>query len=152
MRLTNLSSHQLSYLDKTELVRPKKFGNLKHPVVVYSWSQILEIKTIIRLREKLSLQEVRAVLDYLGKENYKPSLFKMSLLFFNSKLYWVKDQDELRTQIVELTKGHIGQIILHTADPIGDVILEVQKEAQNHKDKVPDFDTRTKGTPLNTGR
>ena len=58
--LTSISSGRLSYLDRTGLVVPEKFGNPQHPKVVYKWQQILEIKTIERLREKLSLQETKS--------------------------------------------------------------------------------------------
>ena len=69
--LTSISSGRLSYLDRTGLVVPEKFGNPQHPKVVYKWQQILEIKTIERLREKLSLQETRKVLDFLKSRNHE---------------------------------------------------------------------------------
>ncbi|MDX2255475.1 MAG: hypothetical protein NW214_08170 [Pseudanabaenaceae cyanobacterium bins.39] len=34
--LTGIDSGRLSYLDRTKLVVPLKFGNPKHPKVVYS--------------------------------------------------------------------------------------------------------------------
>ncbi|MCY7331128.1 MAG: hypothetical protein LH649_00375 [Pseudanabaena sp. CAN_BIN31] len=39
--LTGIDSGRLSYLDRTKLVVPLKFGNPKHPKVVYSWQQVL---------------------------------------------------------------------------------------------------------------
>jgi DNA-binding transcriptional MerR regulator len=74
LALTGITSSRLSYLDRTGLVAPVKFGNAKHPQVVYSWEQVLEIKTIGRLREKLSLQEIRKVIDFLRAREHKPSL------------------------------------------------------------------------------
>lgn len=146
LRLTGLTSNKLSYLDRTDLVKPKKIGNPKHPTVIYSWEQILEIKTISRLREKISLQEIRQVINYLKQENYDFSIFKMSLLFFNSKLYWVKDEDELRKKVIELTGKYRGQFVIHSVTPIGDIITELWEEAKKHH--VLDFDKRAKAIPL----
>lgn len=140
LRLTGLTSNKLSYLDRTGLVIPEKFGNPKHPTVVYSFEQILQIKTIYRLREELSLQEIRQVISYLKKENYKLCLFKMHLLFFNAKLYWVKDEDDLKQKIIELTGKNRGQIVLQAVEPIGDVLAELREEAE--KNRVLDFDKR----------
>ncbi|MBC6434693.1 MerR family transcriptional regulator [Nostoc sp. HG1] len=79
MALTGISSGRLSYLDRTELVVPEKFGNHQHPKVVYKWQQILEIKTIERLRQKLSLQEIRKVLYFLKSTNYEYSFLNIVL-------------------------------------------------------------------------
>ncbi|MEP0868840.1 MerR family transcriptional regulator [Trichocoleus desertorum AS-A10] len=146
LQLTGITSNQLSYLDRTDVVKPEKSGNLKHPKVIYSWEQVLQIKTISRLRESLSLQEIRQVIDYLKRENYNPSLFKMGLLFFNSNLYWVKDEDELKSIVIELTGKNRGQIIIHSVQEIGNVIDELRREAE--RNQVLDFDKRIQGTPL----
>nr|WP_290224086.1 MerR family transcriptional regulator [Trichocoleus desertorum] len=146
LRLTGLSSHQLSYLDRTELVIPKKFGHPKHPSVIYTWEQILEIKTVTRLREELSPQEIRVAIDSLKNQDYDSSLFKMKLLFFNSKLYWIKDEESLKSKIIELIENCQGQILMHTADPIGDVVSELWTEAKKHH--VLDFDKRARALAL----
>ncbi|MFN5501709.1 MAG: MerR family transcriptional regulator, partial [Pseudanabaena sp.] len=85
--LTGIDSGRLSYLDRTKLVVPLKFGNPKHPKVVYSWQQVLEIKTIERLRENLTLQEIRKVLVFLKEHDYEPSFFAHKLVLVNSQLY-----------------------------------------------------------------
>ncbi|MEP0868886.1 MerR family transcriptional regulator [Trichocoleus desertorum AS-A10] len=148
LRLTGLTSNQISYLDRIGLVKPKKIGHPKHPTVIYTWEQLLEIKAITRLREKVSPEEMRQAIDYLRSEGYQSSLFQMGLLSFNSKLYWVKDEGELKKKVIELTTRNQGQIVMHTVDPIGDVISEVYEEAK--KNYVLDFDKRAKGTPLET--
>lgn len=143
LRLTGITSNKLSYLERTGLVIPaSRTGHPKHPSVTYTFEQILQIKTIYRLREELSLQEIRKVLDYLERENYKPSLFEMGLLFFNSKLYWVKDENALHKKIIELTGKYRGQIVMQKVDPIGDVFEELRQEAEKHH--VWDFNERVK--------
>jgi DNA-binding transcriptional MerR regulator len=139
--LTGISSGRLSYLDRTELVVPEKFGNPKHPKVVYSWQQVLEIKTIERLREKLSLQEIRKVLEFLKLKEHKPSFFAHSLVFVNSKLYLIEDLQDFGSTVLEASGSNQGQVVIQEVGPVGDVISELCKEAQAHH--VLDFDKRS---------
>jgi DNA-binding transcriptional MerR regulator len=141
LALTRIGSGRLSYLDRTGLVLPTKFGNSKHPKVVYSWQQVLEIKTIERLREKLSLQEIRKVLEFLKVKEHKPSFFAHSLVFVNSKLYLIEDLKDFSLTVLEASGSNQGQVIIHEVGPVGDVITELWKEAQKHH--VLDFDKRS---------
>ncbi|MEQ8536551.1 MAG: MerR family transcriptional regulator [Coleofasciculus sp. D1-CHI-01] len=138
--LTGISSSRLSYLDRTELIVPRKFGNPKHPKVVYRWEQVLEIKTIERLREKLSLQEIRRVLEFLRVKNHKPSLFAHSLVFVNSQLYLIEDVKDFGLTVLEASGKNKGQVVIREVGPVGDVITELCREAEKHQ--VLDFDKR----------
>ena len=91
LSLTSLTSGRLSYLDRTGLVTPNKVGNPKRPKVIYSLEQILQIKVIERLREQLSLQEIRKVISFLEKREYSPSLFTSKLVLVDSQLYLIED-------------------------------------------------------------
>ncbi len=142
--LTGVSSSRLSYLDSTGLVSPQKFGNLKHPKVVYSWEKILQIKIIDRLREKLSLQEIRKVLEFLEKRNYTPSLFKCNLVFIDEQLYLIESWEDFGLEVLEASGKNKGQLVIHQVGAIWEVIVELQAR----KDEVLDFDKRAKGTPL----
>lgn len=150
LRLTGVTSNKLSYLDRTKLVCPNRLEveGYMRPQVVYTLSQILQIKTIYRLREELSLQEIRKVLDELEKQGYEPSLFRMNLLFFNGELYLLEGESEVNEKIIQLTGKHRGQVILHRVDPIGDVVEELYREAQRHH--ILDFVKRVEGTPIAT--
>lgn len=152
LRLTGVTSNKLSYLDRTNLVCPQRFQRegSERPQVVYSLSQILQIKIIYRLREELSLQEIRRVLAELEKQGYEPSLFKMNLLFFNGELFLLEGESKVNEKIIQLTGKHRGQIILHKVDPIGDVVEELYKEAQRHH--ILDFEKRIEGTPIALAR
>ena len=70
----------------------------------------------------------------------------MSLLFFNSKLYWVQDEEDLRKKVIELTRKNRGQIVAHSLHPIGDIISDIWKKAE--KNKVLDFDKRAEAKPV----
>ncbi|MHC5763277.1 MerR family transcriptional regulator [Nostoc sp.] len=142
--LTGVSSSRLSYLDSTGLVSPEKFGNPKHPKVIYSWEKILQIKIIDRLREKLSLQEIRKVLEFLEERNYTPSLFKCNLVFIGEQLYLIENWKDFGLKVLEASGKNKGQLVIHQIGAIGEVIVELQAR----KDEVLDFDKRAKGTPL----
>jgi DNA-binding transcriptional MerR regulator len=144
--LTGLNSGRLSYLDETGLVKPEKFGNPKRPKVIYSWEQILQLKIIDRLRERLSLQEIRKVIEFLKERNYKPSLFTCNLVFVGKQLYLIEDWKEFGMMVLNASGESKGQIAIYQIGEIGEVFSELQREAEKHH--VLDFDKRIKGTPL----
>ena len=139
--LTGITSGRLSYLDRTTLVMPRKFGNPKRPQVVYSWPQVLEIKTIERLREGLSLQEIRKILSFLKQHNHEPTLFVHRLVFVNSQLYLIEDLKDFGMKVLEASGKSQGQVVIHEVGAIGDVAAELMKEAE--RNQVLDFDKRS---------
>lgn len=146
LRLTGLTSNQISYLEKLDLVVPEKSGHPRHPAVRYSAEQILEIQLIKRLREKISNQEIKQALEYLKTRNYDPSLFKIKLLSFNSKLYWLEQEGDLKKIVMRLTEESEDQIMMFTIEPIGDVASELWEEARSSE--VLDFEKRIGSTTL----
>ena len=138
--LTGITSSRLSYLDRTNLITPQKFGNRKHPKVIYTWKQVLEIKTIERLREKLSLQEIRKVLSFLRERDYKTTFFEHNLVFVNSQLYLVEDLENFGLTVLEASGKNKGQVVIREVGAVGDIIAELWEEAQKHQ--VLDFDKR----------
>lgn len=145
--LTGVSSSKLSYLDRTGLVVPEKIGNSKHPKVIYKWEKVLEIKMIERLRENLSLQETRRVLDFLRDKNYKSSFFAHHLVFVNSQLYFIEDAKDFGLTILEASGKNKGQVIIREVGMIGDIIAELWQEAE--RNKVLDFEKRAGAKPKN---
>jgi hypothetical protein len=138
--LTEIDSGRLSYLDRTKLVVPVKFGNSKHPKVVYCWQQVLEIKTIERLREKLPLQEIRKVIKFLKARDYEPAFFVHNLVLVNTKLYIIEDLREFGVTVLEASGENKGQVVIHEVGAIGDIITELMREAEKHH--VLDFEKR----------
>ena len=138
--LTRISSGRLSYFDRTEFVVPQKFGNTKHPKVVYSWRQVLELKTIESLRERLSLQEIRKLLKFLTERNHEPSFFVHNLVFVNTQLYLVEDLRDFGLTVLEASGQNKGQVVIHEVGAIGDIISEMRKDAERHH--VLDFEKR----------
>lgn len=146
LSLTSLTSGRLSYLDRTGLVTPNKVGNPKRPKVIYSLEQILQIKVIERLREKLSLQEIRKVISFLEEQEYSPSLFTSKLVLVDSQLYLIENWEKFGTFVLEASGKNKGQIVIHQIGKIGEVLSELRTKAE--KNHVLDFDKRIDGTPL----
>ena len=146
LRLTGLTSNQISYLEKLSLVVPEKNGHPRHPTVSYSAEQILEIQLVKRLREKISNQEIEQALECLRSRNYDPSLFKVKLLFFNSKLYWLEKEGDLQKIVTKLVSEAKDRIVMFTIDPIGDVVSELWEESRSSE--VLDFEKRVGSTTL----
>ncbi len=144
--ITGVKSGRLSYLDKTGLVVPDKLGNPKHPKVVYDWEKILQIKIIERLREKLSLQEIRKVIEFLKTRGYNPSLFSCKLVLVDKQLYLIENWEKFGNLVLEASGANKGQIVIQEIGSIGEVLSELRQEAE--KQQVLDFNKRAKGTPL----
>jgi DNA-binding transcriptional MerR regulator len=133
--LCGVDSYRLTYLDKTDLVKPAKFGNTKKPVVIYSWHQLLEIKAIAKLREEVSLQTVRKILNYLEDR----TLSDKQLIVLDGEVFWL-NPDEIGKWVVQISGKHQGQIthldllILPSLDSMQGEIIEAAKTS-----KVVDF-------------
>jgi DNA-binding transcriptional MerR regulator len=133
MALTGLKSGRLSYLDRTGLVQPEKIGDLKHPVVLYTWGQLLELRTIAKLGEQLSLQQIRQVLKALQEQGYSKHLFDKPLLFINSSLCIETGKNELGERLVaEVLGKHSGQLVFQWIAPLGELIQEIKEEARKN--------------------
>jgi DNA-binding transcriptional MerR regulator len=145
LAITGITSGRLSYLDETKLVTPQKFGNPKRPKVIYSVEQIIELKVISRLREKLSLQEIRKVLDFLKSRNYEQSLFSCRLIFVDEQLYLIENWEDFGRLIIASGQNK-GQVAVHEIGKIGEVVSDLRREAEKHQ--VLDFEKRIQGTPL----
>jgi DNA-binding transcriptional MerR regulator len=135
IELSGLSSGQLSRLDKAGIVRPQKLGSKAHPTVLYTLNQVLELRTIAALRQKLSMQELRKVIDHLREHKFEPTLFDKFLIFCNEELYWITF-NELSEAIVKLSGKNKGQIVLKAVHPIGDVISGLEEEVKRREAAV----------------
>lgn len=143
LKLSKLSSGKLSYLDEIGLVCPEKIGNKNRPTCLYSWEQLIELRTIYRLRQDASLQQLRTAKDYLKKIGDSESLADKTLVAVNNKIYLIKNKPtEVEKLILQLTGKNQGQVIIHSILQISEVIDEIWDTAE--KENVVDFATRAK--------
>ncbi|MEM6717455.1 MAG: MerR family transcriptional regulator, partial [Cyanobacteria bacterium P01_C01_bin.147] len=80
LALTQTTSSRLAYLDRTGVIVPQKYGNPKKPTVIYTWEQVLEIRTIANLRKQISLQMVRKLVAFLDEHGVDATLHDKHLV------------------------------------------------------------------------
>ena len=151
LALTKTTSSRLAYLDRTGVVVPEKYGNSKKPTVIYSWEQVLEIKAVNDLRQKISLQTVRKIVQFLDESGFDTSLKDKYLVVVNDEVFWVmpdwSDMPRVMKVADRKNKG-LGQFVLIVLPPISDIIKAVWGSAE--KSKVIDFESfkrRAKAEP-----
>jgi DNA-binding transcriptional MerR regulator len=142
LALTNTTSSRLAYLDRTGVVVPEKYGNSKKPTVIYSSKQVLEIRAINDLRQKISLQTVRKIVQFLDEGGFDTSLKDKHLVVVNDEVFWVmpdwSDMPRIMKVAGKKNKG-LGQFVLIVLPPISDIIKAVWENAKNSK--VIDFES-----------
>ena len=146
MNLTGVTPGKLSYWDKTNVVSPVKIGNPKKPTVIYEWQNVIQLQVIMRLQEKLSLQEIRKILNFLESRNYSHSLFECKLFFVEHELYLVENSKDFAEYIVKASGKNKGQLALREVEPFRSILASLKTEAEAKC--VPNFEERIKGTAL----
>ena len=146
MSLIGVTSGKLSYWDRTGIVSPYKRGNPKKPVVLYQWQHIMQLQLIVSLQEKLSLQEIRKVLDFLEEREYSSSLFECKLFFVGKELYLIENSEDFTNYIIKASGRNRGELALREIEPFKTILAGLKREAEaNH---VADFEERIRGTML----
>jgi len=140
--LTKTTSSRLAYLNRVGIVEPERYGNTKKPTVIYSWAQVLEIRAINNLREKVSLQTIKEMIQYLDKNGFEPSLRDKRLVAVNGEILWVmpdwSDMPRIMTIASKKSKG-LGQLVLVVLPALKDLIKAVWETAK--KSEVIDFES-----------
>ena len=149
--LTKTTSSRLAYLDRTGVIMPEKYGNSKKPTVIYSWEQVLEIRAINDLRQKISLQTVRNIVKFLDESGFDTSLRNKHLVIANDQVFWVMpDWSDMPCvmKVADKKNKGLGQFVLIVLPPIADIIKAVWETAK--ESKIVDFESfkqRAKAEP-----
>lgn len=117
--LARSSLGRLAYLEKTGIVVPRRIGLPPHSQVIYSWEQVLEIRTISQLRQHLSFQAIRRMITYFEEQGAGSSLRDKHLVVVNGVISWIRPMANTAPQVIELarrTHGFMGQFRLVTLD------------------------------------
>ncbi len=116
--LARSSPGRLAYLEKTGIVVPQRAGQPPRLEVLYSWEQILEIRAISRLRQHLSFQTIRKILQYFDDHGVGRTLRDKHLVLGPHGVSWVRS-NTTTPQIIHLV-GHrcssMGQFVLAPLD------------------------------------
>lgn len=153
--LAETTSNRLQYLERVSLVVPQRIEISRQTTVVYSWEQLLEIRAIKNLRQEISLQTVRKIVDVLNKYGFDESLRDKQLVAINDDVFWVRqDWADFSEQMpkalkVASKKGKsIGQYSLIVIPTLINVVDDVWSAAQRSKVvDIESFRNRAKARP-----
>lgn len=144
LALTQTTSSRLAYLDRVNVVVPQKYGNPKKPTVIYTWEQLLEIRTIANLRKQTSLQMVRKLVDFLDKHSLDHTLHDKPLVATANEVFLVMPDWSDMPQVMKVADRNgegVGQLVLLVLPPLSTVIQEIWAMAKDSQ--VVDFESFT---------
>ena len=97
--ICGVNPSRLSYLDRNDLVVPQKIGNPKKPVCIYTWTQLLELKAIFKMREDISLQSIRQLVMFLETNSQTGLLSDKEIIICGDDVYWHSEENSERVLI-----------------------------------------------------
>jgi DNA-binding transcriptional MerR regulator len=155
LALTETTSNRLQYLERAGLITPTRIGNSTKPTVLYSWEQILEIRAIKSLRQEVSLQTVRKIIEFLDKSGFDDSLGEKQLIVVDDDVFWVRgDWKDFPEQILYVLKvagksrKDVGQYSLIVIPPLIDVVNDIWQAAEtSNVINFQSFKDRAKAQP-----
>lgn len=155
LALTQTTSSRLAYLDRTNVVVPQKYGNPKKPTVIYTWEQLLEIRTIANLRKQISLQMVRKLVKFLDEHGLDTTLHDKPLVATPNEVFLVMPDWSDMPQVMKVadrTGEGMGQLVLLVLPPLNTVIGEIWDAArQSNVITFESFKQRAKAMPAQAG-
>ena len=128
--LTKTTAARLAYLARTGIVVPQKDERAHCVQVVYTWEQILEIRAINTLRRKLSLQTIRKIVEFLGKNGFDTSLKDKHLVVINDDVGWVMPDWSDMPQVMKVAGKNVGQFVLVAIPPLSNLVDEIWQTAR----------------------
>lgn len=138
--LTETTSNRLQYLERIGLIVPERVGNSSKPTVIYTWEQVLEIRAIKNLRQEISLQTLRKIVDVLNKYGFDDSLRDKQIVAIDQDVFWIRrDWSDFFEQMpkalkVASKKGKdIGQYTLIVIPTLIDIVDEIWAAAEKSK-------------------
>ncbi len=140
MDLAGTTSNRLQYLERANLIKPNRIEKTGRATVLYTWEQLLEIRAIKNLRQEISLQTVRNIIDFLDKSGFDDSLRDKKIICIGEEVFWVKsdwkDFSDNMPEILKVAskKGEgIGQYTLLVIPALIDIVDEIWEAAENSK-------------------
>ncbi|MGF1522530.1 MAG: hypothetical protein ACFBSF_09465 [Leptolyngbyaceae cyanobacterium] len=155
LALTQTTSSRIAYLDRTSIVVPQKYGNPKKPTVIYTWEQLLEIRTIANLRRQISLQMVRKLVKFLDEHGLDTALHDKPLVATSDEVFLVMPDWSDMPQVMKVADRAgegVGQLVLLVLPPLNTVIEEIWDAArQSNVITFESFKQRAKTAPAQAG-
>ena len=131
--LAGTTSNRLQYLERANLITPYRLEKTGRATVLYTWEQLLEIRAIKNLRQSISLQTVRKIIEFLNKSGFDDSLRDKQLICIDEEVYWVNRNWEEMPEILKVVAKRgksVGQYTLLVIPALIDIVDEVWEAAK----------------------
>jgi len=136
--LTDASINQLNNWDKNNLVKPsivKSEG--KGSTRLYSFEDIVEIRTILYLREtKVPMQKIKTAIEYLKKELKYNRPLKEAKLISSGKRVIVSCEDINTIRKRWVAASDYGQIVFDLVVPLESLVEEVHDKIVKYEQRL----------------
>lgn len=153
LALTGTTSNRLQYLERASLVVPKRVEvGAKKSTVLYTWEQILEIRAIKNLRQEVSLQTIRSIIQFLDEGGFDDTLRDKKLVVIGEEVFWIKlDWSDLPAamKVAGRQNAGVGQFVIVAFPSLSEIVDEIWKAAK--ESTVIDFQSfreRAKAKPV----
>lgn len=151
LALTGATSSRLAYLDRAELVKPLKLGKSIKPTVLYTWQQLLEIRAIANLKQKIPLPSARKVIRLFGNANSGDNLRDDRLVIIGDDVWWVKADWSNMPEVMKMADnknfGHFTAIVI---PPLSSLVEDIWISASSSSTvDFASFQLRAKAQPDN---
>lgn len=128
--LTGLSKRQLSYWDDTGFFSPELAGG----GIVYSFRDLVGLRTIARLRETVPLQELRKVGSWLHREYEKP--WSMLRFYRSGRDVHFRDPDSGKVLAAKPERQTVCIEMEEIAVEVSELVAKRRRRARNSLGKV----------------
>jgi len=113
IKLTGVSDNSLRYWVKQSIVNPQKvpLGNGKRSTYFYSFTELIEIKAIMKLRSNVPVKMIKAVKSFITQHFETTTISDKPLVVLDMEdkvTVFLKNSDDILTQI---TGKYTGQTI-----------------------------------------
>ncbi len=136
--LTGASVSQLNNWDKNNIVSPSIVrAEGKGSIRLYSFEDIIEIKTVLYLRQtKISMKKIKIAIEYLKKELKYNRPLKEAKLVSNGEEVMVayEDINAIRNHWIAASK--YGQIVFDFIVPLDSLIKEVESKIIKYEKRL----------------
>ena len=129
MKLTGLTHRKIMYILERKLINKETVRGKR---TYFTFSELLELKIIGKLRKNCSLQQLSKLKVYLRDIGLTDNLRDKNLLFDGNKMYLVHTKNTTNF-LIELTSKHQGQIVSPIILGMQQLIDELEENAVKNK-------------------
>lgn len=131
MLLACVTSSRLAYLDRQKVIVPQKFGTTKKPHILYSWEQVLQIRTLTYFKQKISLAMTKKIVRYFNDVGLIENWGDRHLVIIDDEIYSVApDWLDMPTVMLSASFAHNGdEFVVVVLPDINKIVADVWRVA-----------------------